>query len=160
VPRTIGASPLRTPAACRSATCATSTGNQLQATNVRRRILAPATKRANELIAELGDDVEPLPTVTPHSLRRTFASWLVAEGEDAAYVMSQLGHTDPKITLGLYAKALKSKRRRPHARRKDRVDEATALCTSAQSHDLEPPNAAEVLSSESRIPAGDSEKWS
>jgi hypothetical protein len=40
---------------------------------------------------------------------------LVAEGEDPAYVMQQLGHTDPKMTLGLYAKALKSKRRRPHA---------------------------------------------
>jgi hypothetical protein len=39
----------------------------------------------------------------------------VAEGEDPAYVMQQLGHTDPKMTLGLYAKALKSKRRRPHA---------------------------------------------
>jgi nucleoside-diphosphate-sugar epimerase len=38
---------------------------------------------------------------------------LVAEGEDPAYVMQQLGHTDPKMTLGLYAKALKSKRREP-----------------------------------------------
>jgi len=30
--------------------------------------------------------------------------------------MEELGHTDPKMTLGLYAKALRSKRRRPHAR--------------------------------------------
>jgi hypothetical protein len=27
--------------------------------------------------------------------------------------MQQIGHTDPRMTLGLYAKALKSKRRRP-----------------------------------------------
>ena len=47
-----------------------------------------------------------------------YASWLVAEGEDPAYVMQQLGHTDPKMTLGLYARALQSKRRRPHARRR------------------------------------------
>ena len=42
-----------------------------------------------------------------------YASWLVAEGEDPAYVVQQLGHTDPKMTLGLYARALQSKRRHP-----------------------------------------------
>ena len=48
-----------------------------------------------------------------------FASWLVAEGADPAYVMAQLGHTDPQMTLGLYAKALKSKRgRRARAARR------------------------------------------
>jgi hypothetical protein len=34
------------------------------------------------------------------------------QGEDPAYVMAQLSHTDPKMTLGLYAQALKSKSRR------------------------------------------------
>jgi Phage integrase family/Helix-turn-helix domain len=63
---------------------------------------------------------DPLPEgLSPHALRRTFASWLVAEGEDAAYVMAQLGHTDPKMTLGLYARALTSKRRRAHGARPD-----------------------------------------
>jgi integrase len=50
--------------------------------------------------------------LSPRAVRRSFASWSVAEGEDAAYVMAQLGHTDPTVTLGLYAKELRSKRRR------------------------------------------------
>lgn len=75
--------------------------------NVRRRVLLRAVERAN------GGVEGSLPTdLTPHALRRTFASWLIGEGEDVAYVMDQLGHTDPKMTLGLYAKALRSKRRR------------------------------------------------
>jgi integrase-like protein len=84
---------------------------------VRRRVLLRAVERTNERIAE-GGGCEPLPDgLSQHALRRSFASWLVAEGEDPAYVMQQLGHTDPAMTLGLYAKALQSKRRRPHARR-------------------------------------------
>ena len=76
-----------------------------------------APERANERIAE-GGGCESLPEgLSPHALRRTFASWLVPEGEDPAYVMAKLGHTDPAMTLGLYARALRSKSRRPHARR-------------------------------------------
>jgi integrase len=94
----------------------TSTWRADNRNNVRRRVLVRAVERANSLIAEQGG--EPLPEgLSPHDLRRTFASWLIAEGEDPAYVMQQLGHTDPKMTLGLYARALESKRRRPHARR-------------------------------------------
>ena len=96
----------------------TSTGRPDSRSNVRRRLLLRAVERANRRIAEEGG-CEPLPDgLKPHDLRRTFASWLVAEGEDPAYVMGQMGHTDPDMTLGLYAKALKSKRRRPHARRR------------------------------------------
>jgi integrase len=95
----------------------TSTGRADNRNNVRRRVLVRAVERANERIAERGG-CEPLPDkLAPHALRRTFASWLIAEGEDAAYVMDQLGHADSKMTLDLYARALKSKRRRPHARR-------------------------------------------
>lgn len=60
-------------------------------------------QRANvsQRIAQQGG-CEPLPEgLSPHALRRTYASWLVAEGEDAAYMMAQLGHTDPKMALGL-----------------------------------------------------------
>jgi len=67
--------------------------------------------------SQLEDGVEPLPALSPHGLRRTFASWLIGAGEDVAYVMDQLGHTDPQMTLGLYAQALKSKRRRTHSQR-------------------------------------------
>jgi len=79
---------------------------------VRRRVLLRVVQRANEKIA--GDGGEPLPEgLSPHALRRSFASWLVAEGEDPAYVMAQLGHTDPTMTLGLYAKAAERLRTRP-----------------------------------------------
>ncbi len=37
-------------------------------------------------------------------------------------MMQQLGHTDPKMTLGLYAKALRAKRRRAHARSERAAD--------------------------------------
>ncbi len=31
---------------------------------------------------------------------------LIALGKDPAYVMGQMGHTDPAVTLGLYAKVM------------------------------------------------------
>src|SRR3954453_1670722 len=46
--------------------------------------------------------------LTPHSLRRTFASLLVALGRDPAYFMAQMGHTTANLTLSLYAKAMAS----------------------------------------------------
>lgn len=52
---------------------------------------------------------EPMPDVTPHSLRRTFISFLLAAGADVPYVMAQAGHTDPKMTLGLYPQVIASK---------------------------------------------------
>ena len=51
-----------------------------------------------------------MPDVTPHSLRRTFISLLHAAGADVPYIMSQAGHTDPKMTLGLYAQVIASRR--------------------------------------------------
>jgi integrase len=81
-------------------------------------VLIRAVERANENIVSASGDPRAweeslLPErISPHALRRSFASWLVAEGEDPAYVMQQLGHSDPKMTLGLYARALTSKRRR------------------------------------------------
>lgn len=67
----------------------------------------------------------PLPAaLTPHSLRRTFASILVALGDDPAYVIGQLGHTDPSLTLRLYAREMARRdgeRERLRARRGPRV---------------------------------------
>ncbi|MDX6697747.1 MAG: integrase [Solirubrobacteraceae bacterium] len=70
--------------------------------NVRNRVVQPAVRRAGDLLAQR--HAEPLPQgLTPHKLRHTFASVLVACGEDPASVMSQLGHADPKFTLRVYA---------------------------------------------------------
>jgi integrase len=85
----------------------TSKGGSIGATNVRRRILAPAVEKADEELRERG--LEPFPAgITPHSLRRTFASILVALGRDPAYAMAQMGHATPGFTLGVYAAAMKT----------------------------------------------------
>lgn len=69
--------------------------------NLRNRVLAPAIEKADELLAQRGHP--PLPAgLSPHKLRHTFASILVACGEDPASVMAQLGHTDPAFTLRIY----------------------------------------------------------
>jgi integrase len=79
----------------------TGTGGRRDKDNLRNRILASAVKRADELLEARG--AMPLPRgLTPHKLRHTFASILIATGEDPASVMGQLGHTDPKFTLRVY----------------------------------------------------------
>jgi integrase len=60
-------------------------------------------RRANDVGADL-------PALSPHALRRSFASWLIAEGEDVSYVQDQLGHRDPTMTLGVYARAVPARR--------------------------------------------------
>ncbi|HTX12208.1 MAG TPA: tyrosine-type recombinase/integrase [Solirubrobacteraceae bacterium] len=83
----------------------TATGRRQGATNVRRRVLAKAVKYANAALVKDGD--EPLPDgLTPHSLRRTFASLLFALGETPPYVMAQMGHTTPNLTLAIYARQM------------------------------------------------------
>ena len=83
----------------------TESGTTLGATNVRRRVLAPVVKIANEQLVKA--ECDPLPAgLTPHSLRRTFASILFAVGEAPPYVMVQMGHTKPSFTLALYARAM------------------------------------------------------
>ena len=43
-----------------------------------------------------------LPGVTFHALRHTFASILIAQGRDPAFVADQLGHVDPAFTWRTY----------------------------------------------------------
>jgi integrase len=91
----------------------TSTGAMLSATNVRERVLAKAIEKANEPLST-DEDRNPLDEpgelistkLTPHSLRRTFASILFAIGETPPYVMSQMGHTTASLTLGIYARQM------------------------------------------------------
>jgi integrase len=79
----------------------TQKGGPLNPSNVRNRILARAVERANERLEARG--AVPLPeSLTPHKLRHTFASLLVALGIDPGAVMDQLGHTDPTFTLRTY----------------------------------------------------------
>ncbi|HET9591588.1 MAG TPA: site-specific integrase [Solirubrobacterales bacterium] len=85
----------------------TGAGKRDNPSNVRNRFLDSAAKLANIDLRAAGR--EPMPDVTPHSLRRTFISLLLAAGADVPYVMAQAGHTDPKMTLGLYAQVIASK---------------------------------------------------
>ncbi len=85
---------------------ATATGRQPSDGNIRKRVLSKSIERANTRLAERGE--APLPEgITPHSLRRTFASVLYAIGENPAEVMAQLGHTHPGLALRLYARAMR-----------------------------------------------------
>jgi integrase len=75
------------------------------AANVARR-LKTAIKRANVELDKLG--IEPISErVTPHSLRRTCISLRAALRNDPVYISEQVGHTDPRFTLSVYAKAVK-----------------------------------------------------
>lgn len=74
--------------------------------NLRTRVLRAAIGRANANLAEQGSP--PLPTgITPHSLRRTFASVLYALGEDPGVVMDEMGHTDPGLGLKVYRQTMR-----------------------------------------------------
>jgi integrase len=80
---------------------ATMAGGRPNPSNIRSRVLIRAVKRANERL-EAAREV-PLPDrLSPHKLRHTFASLLVALGCDPGSVMDQLGHTDPGFTLRVY----------------------------------------------------------
>ncbi len=94
-----------TPYPAQTIRLSTETGGPQNACNVRNRVLALSLKRANERLAERG--LAPLPEgLTPHSMRRTFISLLLAIGEDVPYVMGQVGHVDPKVTLSIYAQVM------------------------------------------------------
>src|SRR6185436_12919106 len=65
-----------------------------------------AIRHANKELAKLG--IEQISErVTPHSLRRAFASLRAASGGAPAYIAEQLGHTDPRFTLSVYTRAVK-----------------------------------------------------
>jgi integrase len=84
----------------------TATGRSRDKDNIRNRVLRPVAKRADELLGERGHS--PLPKgLTAHKLRHSFASVLVACGEDPASVMAQLGHTDARFTLRVYTHVMR-----------------------------------------------------
>ena len=84
-------------------------GRRQTVTNVDHR-LKTAIKNANEQLEEAG--IEPIGSnVSPHSLRRTYASLRAALRDDPVYIAEQLGHTDPAFTFRVYQKAAKRRDR-------------------------------------------------
>lgn len=97
----------RRPGRGRDPLFATSTGSRLSPGNV-RRLLRDVVVAADELCEVRG--VPLIGSCTPHALRRTNISLLCAAGCDPVYIMAQVGHADPRLTLRIYAQLMKRKR--------------------------------------------------
>ncbi len=84
-------------------------GQRQSVSNIERR-LKIVIRRANVRLADLGirtiDEA-----VTPHSLRRLYASLRFALGDDPVYVANQLGHTEPGFSMKVYASAVRRRER-------------------------------------------------
>ena len=69
-------------------------------------MFAGAVKRADKNLAEA--KLAPLPeNLTPHSLRRTFASVLYALGEPPPVVMAERGNAEEGLALRIYAQVMR-----------------------------------------------------
>ena len=77
--------------------CATRNGTRQNPDNIRSRILAPIRDRANRQLEAEGR--LPIAHMTPHTLRRTFASILAVSDVPPRRAMYLMGHTDPTLTL-------------------------------------------------------------
>jgi len=103
-----------------------SSGAPMSGDNLRSRVFASAVKRADDRLAEAQE--VPLPDrLSPHKLRHTFASLLVAIGVDPGAVMDQLGHTEATFTLRVYRHGM---RRTPEA--KEALRELVGLSVPAE----------------------------
>jgi integrase/recombinase XerC len=83
----------------------TAAGKPQNPSNVRARVVARTVARASERLQVAGE--APLPALTPHGLRRSFASLLYGIGEPPPVVMQEMGHTDPALALAIYAHAMR-----------------------------------------------------
>ncbi|MBW8060732.1 MAG: tyrosine-type recombinase/integrase [Solirubrobacterales bacterium] len=84
-------------------------GQRQSVSNVERR-MKTAIRRANVRLDKLG--LRPMDeAVSPHSLRRLYASLRFALGDDPVYVAAQLGHTEPGFSMKVYASAVRRRER-------------------------------------------------
>jgi integrase len=85
-------------------------GRRQTVSNVERR-LKTAVRGANDRLARLG--IESISEdVTPHSLRRLYASLRYALRDDPIYVAEQMGHADGgALSMATYAKAVRRRER-------------------------------------------------
>jgi integrase len=74
-------------------------GERLIYSNFRRRVFIPALRKAG------------ITDVTLHTLRRTHATMLIADGHNAKAVQSRMGHASVQTTLSYYAVATDKDRR-------------------------------------------------
>jgi len=79
-------------------------GHRVNLGAFRERVSMPALQRAGISYRK------------PYSLRHTFATLLLTQGQSIPYVSAQLGHSSPVMTLNVYAKFLPQERRESPAK--------------------------------------------
>jgi integrase len=75
-------------------------GTAFHPEGLRNRVLHPACDRAK------------IPRVGWHTFRYTYATWAEATGESIKALQAQLGHTDSRVTLGVYTQPMPEAQRR------------------------------------------------
>jgi len=120
----------------------TSTGGKHSDSNLRRDVLKPAVEAANIELAK--DGIAELDGITFHSFRRTYASLRGVCGDDVRYTATQIGHTDARFTLSVYAQAITRRERLsgPHLRAYDRAIEWARMGTIEGDESIEVPTEA------------------
>jgi integrase len=78
----------------------TATGKRRDRNRFRDRILCRAVDRANADRAKNG--LRALPPITPHSLRRTWATFAAIAGRHPKWIAAQIGHANPVLTFQVY----------------------------------------------------------
>jgi integrase len=86
------------------------TGKSPQSVRCAESALKTAVKAANKELETLG--IDPIdPGLTPHGLRRLYASLRFGAKDDPVYVAEQGGWTDPTFAMKVYAKAIRRRQR-------------------------------------------------
>lgn len=117
-------------------------GNRQTPDNVGRR-LKSAIKGANVELDRLG--IAPISErVSPHSLRRTYASLRFACGDDPVYVAEQGGWADPAFPIKIYAKAVRRRERLSGAHR-EAFDAALDWAAMGSGADTDPAQASNLI---------------
>jgi integrase len=82
-------------------------GGPLRYSNWLRRVWYPAcvSSGLGEFVEVEGSERRQYVDLGFHDLRRANATALVAEGVDLKTAQARLGHSNPRLTLGLYAQA-------------------------------------------------------
>jgi integrase len=95
---------------------------------LRKRVWGPALAKAG------------LRHVRIHSLRHTFASMLIAQGENVKYISTQLGHASIQITLDRYGHLFPDEKRSAATR----LEAQLSAAVPSSSHPAEPAEAARI----------------
>jgi integrase len=93
----------------------TTTGAIINPDNLRHRVWEPALAAAT------------LRHVTMHSLRHTYASLMIAQGENIKYISEQMGHASIQITVDRYGHLFPSTKREAPARLEAQLAEGRKL---------------------------------